>query len=97
MVNFVLALAYHYWLNLPVAFTQPGARLLVEPCSLFMMLPEWTGNELHLVNLEPVAVEQGLGRAVAAPQPGLFGQGQLQLYRRAARHPRPEKYKVKVD
>ena len=62
-----------------------------------MILPEWTGNELHLVNLEHVAVEQGLGRAVAAPQPGLFGQGELQLYRRAARHPRPEKYKVKVD
>ena len=32
-VNFVLALAYHFCLNLPAAFTQPGARLLVEPCS----------------------------------------------------------------
>ena len=60
--------------------------------SLFLTLPEWTRNELHLVHLEPVAVEQGLGRAVAAPQPGLFGQGELQLYRRAARHPRPKEY-----
>ena len=31
-VNFVLALAYHFCLNLPAAFTQPGARLLAEPC-----------------------------------------------------------------
>ena len=33
-VNFVLALAYHFCLNLPAAFSQPGARLLVEPCTL---------------------------------------------------------------
>ena len=32
-MNFVLALAYHFWLNLPAAFTQPGAQLLVEPCT----------------------------------------------------------------
>ena len=32
LVNFVPALAYHFCLNLPTAFTQPGARLLVEPC-----------------------------------------------------------------
>ena len=32
LVNFVPALAYHFCLNLPAAFTQPGARLLVEPC-----------------------------------------------------------------
>ena len=31
-MNFVFALAYHFCLNLPAAFTQPGARLLVEPC-----------------------------------------------------------------
>ena len=31
-VNFVPAVAYHFCLNLPAAFTQPGARLLVEPC-----------------------------------------------------------------
>ena len=33
LVNFVPALAYHFCLNLLAAFTQPGARLLVEPCS----------------------------------------------------------------
>ena len=32
-VNFVLALAYHFCLNLLAAFSQPGARLLVEPCT----------------------------------------------------------------
>ena len=32
-MNFVPAHAYHFCLNLPAAFTQPGARLLVEPCT----------------------------------------------------------------
>ena len=35
LVNFVPALAYHFCFNLPAAFTQPGARLLVEPCTLW--------------------------------------------------------------
>ena len=34
LVNIVPALAYHFCLNLPAAFTQPGARLLLEPCTL---------------------------------------------------------------
>ena len=33
-MSFVAALAYHFCLNLPAAFTQPGARLLVEPCTV---------------------------------------------------------------
>ena len=33
LVNFVPVLAYHFCLNLPAAFTEPGARLLVEPCT----------------------------------------------------------------
>ena len=33
LVNFVPALAYHFCLNLPAALSQPGARLLVEPCT----------------------------------------------------------------
>ena len=33
LVNFVPALAYHFCLNLPATFTQPRARLLVEPCT----------------------------------------------------------------
>ena len=32
MVNFVPAVAYHFCLNLPAVFSQPGARLLLEPC-----------------------------------------------------------------
>ena len=32
LVNFFPALAYHFCLNLPAAFTQPGVRLIVEPC-----------------------------------------------------------------
>ena len=34
LVIFVPALANHFGLNLTAAFTQPGARLLVEPCTL---------------------------------------------------------------
>ena len=37
-VNFVLALTYHFCLNLPAAFTQPRARLLVEPCIMFWFM-----------------------------------------------------------
>ena len=33
-MNCAPALAYHFCLNLPAAFTQPGARLLVEPCTM---------------------------------------------------------------
>ena len=33
LVNFVIAFAYHFYLALPVAFTQPRAHLLAaEPC-----------------------------------------------------------------
>ena len=32
LVNFVAALAYHFCMALPAAFTQPGDRLLAEPC-----------------------------------------------------------------
>ena len=31
LVNFVIALAYHYCLALPAAFTQPRDYLLAEP------------------------------------------------------------------
>ena len=34
LVNFVTALAYHIYLALPAAFTQPGDHLLPEHCSL---------------------------------------------------------------
>ena len=33
-VNFVPAVAYHFYLNFPAAFTQPGTRLLEEPCTV---------------------------------------------------------------
>ena len=32
LVNFVPAVAYHFCLALPAAFTQPGAHMLTEPC-----------------------------------------------------------------
>ena len=32
LVNFVPAVAYLFCLNLPAAFSKPGARLILEPC-----------------------------------------------------------------
>ena len=34
LVNFIIALAYHFCLALPAAFTQPRYHLLAEPCIL---------------------------------------------------------------
>ena len=33
LVNFVSAVAYHFCLALPAAFTQPGIHLLAKPCT----------------------------------------------------------------
>ena len=33
MVNYVAAVAYHFCLALPAAFTQPGAHFFAEPCT----------------------------------------------------------------
>ena len=32
LVNFVGAVAYHFFLSLPAAFTQPGRSFLADPC-----------------------------------------------------------------
>ena len=32
LVNFITAVAYHFCLSLPAAFTQPGRSLLADPC-----------------------------------------------------------------
>ena len=32
LLNFVPTVAYHFYLNLPAAFTQPGRSLLADPC-----------------------------------------------------------------
>ena len=34
LVNFFTAVAYHLWPNLPIAFSQPGARGLADPCNI---------------------------------------------------------------
>ena len=36
LVNFVPAVAYHFYLNLPAAFSQPGNGLIEIPCMLFI-------------------------------------------------------------
>ena len=37
LVNFVAALAYHIYLNLPAPFTQPGDHFLADPCTCVAM------------------------------------------------------------
>ena len=41
LVNFVAALAYHFYLDLPAALTQPGDRLLAEP-----LIPLYEGMDV---------------------------------------------------
>ena len=38
LVNFVAAVAYHFCLSLPAAFTKPGRGLLAEPCSVKLVI-----------------------------------------------------------
>ena len=48
LVNFVPTVAYHYFLALLAAFTQPGALLLAEPCTCsFLFLNVATQNISH--------------------------------------------------
>ena len=39
LVNFVPAVAYHFCLNLPAAFSQPGNGLLADPFKNFFLQP----------------------------------------------------------
>ena len=38
LVNFITAVAYHFCLARPRAFTQPGTYLLAEPCTFLALL-----------------------------------------------------------
>ena len=38
LVNFVIAVAYHFFPSLPAAFTQPGLSLLADPCIFLDLL-----------------------------------------------------------
>ena len=44
LVNFVTAVAYHFCLNLPEKFSQPGARGLANPCTKAANLSKWDGD-----------------------------------------------------
>ena len=41
LVNFVPAVAYRFCLNYPAIFSQPGNGLIVQPCTLHMILEGW--------------------------------------------------------
>ena len=69
LVNIVAALAYHFWLALPAAFTQPGDHLLAEPCISSLSL--WTRCPLMR---EPEA-PSGCPMAMAPPHVLNFGEG----------------------
>ena len=49
LVNFIAALAYHFYLNLRAAFTQPGARFLALPCThtLYNVIPTSAGGSAY--------------------------------------------------
>ena len=45
IVNFVTAVAYHFFLCLPTAFTQPSGRLLVKPCTMSSGVAQTVEND----------------------------------------------------
>ena len=47
LVNFVPAVAYHFSLASPAAFTQPGDRLLAEPCTHWYVCFEKASSQQH--------------------------------------------------
>ena len=54
LVNFVPAVAHHFYLNWPAAFTQPGLSLLADHSSWFLLLLTTSASTcmLHSRNLE---------------------------------------------
>ena len=61
LVNFVPALAYQFCLNLPAAFTQPGARLLLEACIRICRLgpgKNWPYSSKDLFSMEHKSLVQ---------------------------------------
>ena len=52
MVNFITAVAYHFCLNLPAAFTQPGALTLANLCTHSRSIGEkWRVRECQLASV----------------------------------------------
>ena len=47
LVKFIPAVAYRFCPTLPAAFTQPGARLLAEPCTLADILCDLVLRTIH--------------------------------------------------
>ena len=69
MVNFVAAVAYHFCLALPAAFTQPGTRLL-EPSPVHTF-PSRSAGAVSGEGVAVGAVQAGaVVAAVVAPPPG---------------------------
>ena len=64
-VNFVLALAYHFRLNLPAAFTQPEALLLVEPCRRAQVSSRFASAD-KVTKLRQVKKVEGLSIVIMA-------------------------------
>ena len=48
LVNFVPAIAYHYCLDLPAAFTQPGTSTLADLCTRQSTNPSIASNNAEI-------------------------------------------------
>ena len=65
LVNFVTAVAYHFCLNLPRAFSQPGKHSFGDPCTHFSLVfpkrhhdASWMIHPSLKMRLHPQSVEQ---------------------------------------
>ena len=47
-MKFVPAIAYHFYLAMPAAFTQPGAHLLAQPCYSYTYLASFMRSPLFI-------------------------------------------------
>ena len=56
LVNFVTALAYHFCLALPAAFTQPGDHLLDDPCVRYVVSSISVVNYFKLCPEEEISI-----------------------------------------
>ena len=60
LVNFVGAVACHFCLALPVAFTQPRARLLAVPCSKISVFTCGDSTQVYKSILSSVGIKGGI-------------------------------------
>ena len=77
LVNFVIALAYHFCLALPAVFPQPGDHLLAEPCNSYMRLPAFVSKHFRRIRLHLSDIMHAMHAHVVTMKAMLLESGHL--------------------